>query len=115
MPATGRLRASLAWAGLVAAVTVPVAVSATSPLLEWRDPVYIAAGLAGVIAMALLLVQPLLIGGYLPGLSTPRGRQVHRLVGIGLVALDHGVSRPEQVDVALTTYSPGSGDPLRRR
>ena len=33
-----------------------------SPLLAWREPVYIVAGLAGVLAFALLLMQPLLIG-----------------------------------------------------
>lgn len=76
----------LAWATLGASVVVPIAVAAASPLLEWRQPVYIAAGFAGVVAMALLLVQPLLAGGYLPGLRTPRGRRVHFWVGLGLVA-----------------------------
>jgi len=36
--------------------------------------------------MALVLVQPLLAGGYLPGLTARRGRRVHRWVGVGLVA-----------------------------
>ena len=36
--------------------------------------------------MALVLVQPLLAGGYLPGLSLLRGRRVHRWVGLLLVA-----------------------------
>lgn len=58
----------------------------TSPLLAWRGPVYIAAAFAGIVAMALLLVQPLLAGGYLPGLTRVRGRRVHRTIGIGLVA-----------------------------
>ncbi len=81
----GRARAILIWAALATAVAVPVAVAAASPLLAWRDPVYVAAGFAGVIAMALLLVQPLLAGGYLPGLPVRRGRRVHRAVGIALV------------------------------
>ena len=51
------------------AVAVPVAAAAMSPLLAWRDPVYIAAGFAGVVAMALLLFQPLLAAGQLPGVS----------------------------------------------
>jgi hypothetical protein len=51
---------------------VPLAAAATSPLLAWRQPVYIAAGLAGVIAMALMLLQPLLAGGHLPGLPALR-------------------------------------------
>jgi predicted ferric reductase len=70
---------TLIWAALAAAVAVPIATAATSPLLTWRDPVYIAAGFAGVIALGLMLVQPVLIGGYLPGLSA------HRWIGGVLV------------------------------
>ena len=80
------VRKALIWCALAAAVTVPVAAAATSPLLAWRQPVYIAAGFAGVIAMALLLVQPLLVAGYLPGLPRSRGRRMHRWVGGGLIA-----------------------------
>lgn len=76
---------ALIWAGLAAAIAVPLAAAATSPLLAWRDPIYIAAGFAGVVAMTLLLVQPLLVGGYLPGLTAPRGRRVHRGIGVVLV------------------------------
>lgn len=81
-----QLRSGLIWAALAAALTVPVVVAATSPLLAWRDTTYIAAGLAGVVALAMLLVQPLLAGGYLPGLRLKLGRQLHAWVGIGLVA-----------------------------
>ena len=79
------MRAVLIWAGVAAAVTVPLAAAATSPLLEWRQPIYIAAGFAGIVSMTLLLLQPLLIGGYLPGLSPLRRRQAHRWVGASLV------------------------------
>ena len=79
-------RAVLIWSALVAAIAVPLAVAATSPLLAWREPVYIVAGFAGAVAMALLLLQPLLAGGYLPGLNVRRGRRVHRAAGIALVA-----------------------------
>lgn len=79
------VRTTLVWAVLVVAIAVPIAAAAASPLLAWRSPVYIAAGFAGIIAMALLLVQPLLIGGYLPGLPAPRGRRIHRVIGVGLV------------------------------
>lgn len=82
----GRARKILVWTGLAAAAAVPVIAAAASPLLAWREPIYIAAGFAGVIALALLLFQPLLAGGYLLGLPTPRGRRVHRLVGGVLVA-----------------------------
>ncbi|MEP3114567.1 ferric reductase-like transmembrane domain-containing protein [Nisaea sp.] len=80
-----RGRKTLIWAGLAAAIATPVAAAAMSPLLAWRDPIYIAAGFAGIVAMALLLVQPLLIGGYLPGLLGLRGRRIHRVTGLVLV------------------------------
>lgn len=80
-----RVRTILIWAALATAVAIPLIAAATSPLLAWRDPVYIAAGFAGIIAMALMLVQPLLVGGYLPGLSVQRGRRLHRRIGFVLV------------------------------
>ncbi|MGI9514442.1 MAG: ferric reductase-like transmembrane domain-containing protein [Anderseniella sp.] len=81
-----RTRMTLVWAALACALVVPVAAAASSPLLAWRDPIYIAAGFAGVVAMALMLVQPLLMGGYLPGLSAQRYRQIHRGIG-GIVVV----------------------------
>jgi hypothetical protein len=82
---TSLVRAALIWAALAAAIGVPIAAAAASPLLAWRDPIYIAVGFAGIVALALLLVQPVLIGGYLPGLPAPRGRRAHRLIGGVLV------------------------------
>jgi len=79
------LRSFLIWAALALAVTVPLVIAATSPLLQWREPVYIVAGFAGVIGMALILLQPLLAGGYLPGLRMQRGRMLHRWIGAALV------------------------------
>lgn len=58
--------------------TIPLALAATSDYLAWRDPVYVAAGLAGVVALRLLLVQPLLACGWLHGISLLRGRRIHR-------------------------------------
>ena len=81
----GRARKIAIWAALGAAILVPIAFAAASPLLQWRSAVYIAAGFAGVVAMALLLVQPLLAGGLLPGLEGLKGRRVHRYVGSLLV------------------------------
>jgi len=78
-------RVALVWSALATAVVVPIAAAATSPLLAWRDPVYISAGFAGVVALGLLLVQPLLMGGYLPELSAHRGRCIHRWIGVLLV------------------------------
>ena len=67
------------------AVVVPIAAAAASPLLAWRDPVYVLAGFAGIIAMALLLIQPLLAAGELPGLSVKLSRLMHRGIGGVLV------------------------------
>lgn len=105
---TRSLRAIAIWATLCAVIAVPLVIAATSPLLQWREPIYIASGLAGVIAMALLLVQPLLAGGRLPGLAAHRGRRVHGWVGATLVAavIVHVVglwltSPPDVVDALL--------------
>ncbi len=81
------VRAVLSWTALVAALAVPVMVAAMSPLLAWRAPVYIVAGLAGVLALGLLLVQPLLAGGYLPGVPARSGRLLHGWVGVVLVSM----------------------------
>jgi len=80
------VRAILIWGTFAASSAVPIAVAAASPLIAWRDPIYIAAGLAGVMALVLMLAQPLLIGGYLPGLSALRRRKIHRWNGSILVA-----------------------------
>ena len=78
-------RVALIWVVLAGVLGVPIALSLTSPLLEWRGPVYILAGLAGMIALGLTLVQPLLIAGYFPGLAGYRGRRVHHWGGGALV------------------------------
>src|ERR1043165_6747049 len=74
-------KVSLIWAELLAAIGVPIALAATSDLLAYRGPVYIIAGFAGIIALGLVLVQPLMIGGYLPGPSAYRARRVHHWLG----------------------------------
>ncbi|MEM1274885.1 MAG: ferric reductase-like transmembrane domain-containing protein [Pseudomonadota bacterium] len=105
MPAA---RAILAWALLALAIAVPLALAVTSPLLAWREPIYIAAGLAGVLALCLLLVQPLLVGGLLPGVKGRNGRKWHQWLGgllLGAVIL-HVVglwitSPPDVIDALL--------------
>ena len=111
-------RVTLIWALLAAAIFVPIALAAMSDLLEWRGPVYILAGFAGMIALGFLLVQPLLIGGYLPGLSAFRGRRVHHWVGGALVlavVIHVGglwiTSPPDMID-ALTFTSPTPFSPF---
>lgn len=107
-----RARTCLIWLALTVAVSLPIAAAALSPLLAWRDPIYIAAGFAGVVAMALLLVQPLLVGGYLPGFNAQAGRRLHRWTGSVLVAgvLIHvaglWITSPPDVIDALLFVSP---------
>ncbi len=81
-----RARTALTWCVLAIVIAVPIFAASASPLLAWRQPVYILAGFAGIVAMALLLIQPLLIGGYLSAGSPARNRRLHRWVGILLVA-----------------------------
>jgi len=111
-------RVTLIWALLAAAIFVPIALAAMSDLLEWRGPVYILAGFAGMIALGFLLVQPLLIGGYLPGLAAYRGRRVHHWIGGALVVMVvihvAGLwitSPPDMID-ALTFTSPTPFSPF---
>ncbi len=79
-------RRRLVWFGLAAVVLIPLLAAAQSPLLAWRSPVYIAACFAGIVALGAILMQPLLVAGYLPGLRGPAGRRAHRKAGLVLVA-----------------------------
>ena len=107
----------LIWVAVAAAVGVPIAAAAASPLLAWRGPVYILAGFAGIVALGLVLFQPLLIGGYLPGLSGRIGRRAHHWIGgtlvVAVVIHVAGLwftSPPDMVDALLfsspTPFSP---------
>jgi predicted ferric reductase len=113
----GPARTVLIWAVLAAAIGVPIALAATSPYLQWRDAIYIAACFAGIIGLGLLLIQPLLIAGYLPGLSAYRARRVHHWIGGALVVATVAhvaglwiTSPPDMLDALLfrspTLFSP---------
>ena len=111
-------RVALIWTALAIAVGVPIAAAAASPLLAWRGPVYILAGFAGIIALGLMLVQPVLIAGYLPGLPGLPGRRTHRWIGGALVmavVIHVGglwiTSPPDMID-ALTFTSPTPFSPF---
>jgi hypothetical protein len=108
---------TLIWVALAAAVGVPIAAAATSPLLAWRGPVYILAGFAGIIALGVMLFQPVLIGGYLPGVPARIGRRAHHWIGGALVVavvIHVGglwfTSPPDMIDALLfsspTPFSP---------
>ena len=80
-----RIGVVLIYFALALLAVIPIGIAAMSPLLAWREPIYIVAGFAGVIAITLMLLQPVLAAGYLPGLSIRRGRDLHRWVGCALV------------------------------
>lgn len=108
----GRARFILIWTIVGVIIVTPIVLAAMSPLLAWRQPIYILAGFAGVAALALLLLQPLLVGGYLPGLHAVRGRRFHRWVGglLVLAVLVHvgglWITSPPDVVDALLFVSP---------
>jgi predicted ferric reductase len=111
-------RAPLIWIALALAIGVPIALAAGNEQLTWRGPVYILAGFAGIIALGLVLAQPLLIGGYLPGLSAYRGRRAHHWIGgtLALAVVIHVAglwitSPPDMID-ALTYTSPTPFSPF---
>ena len=105
-------RAALIWGAVLALMLVPVIIAAFSPYLAWRNAAYIIGGFAGILCLSLMLLQPLLAAGYLPGLSGLRGMRWHRIAGALIllcVALHVGglflTSPPDTLD-ALLLVSP---------
>jgi len=101
-------RASLVWTALLASLCIPVVVAAFSPLLQWRQPVYIIAGFAGIVGLAFLLIQPLFAAGLIPGIKRRHSRRFHKWLGLILVGsvVVHVVglwitSPPDVIDVLL--------------
>src|SRR3954451_18408691 len=111
-------RIILIWAALALAIGVAIAAAASSEQLAWRGPVYILAGFAGIVALGLVLVQPLLIGGYLPGLPGYRGRRAHYWIGgalvVGVMVHVGGlwITRPPDMIDALLFVSPTPFSPF---
>src|ERR1700755_508081 len=72
--------------------------------------IWAALAVAICVALALVLVQPLLIAGYLPGLSAYRGRRAHYWIGgalvVAVVVHVGGLwisSPPDMIDALLFT------------
>jgi len=107
-----RLGLALYCGGLIVVVVLPIWAASTSALLQWREPVYVVAGFAGIIALSLLLLQPLLASGYLPRLSLVRARYLHKSVGglLVLMIIAHvaglWITSPPDVIDALMFVSP---------
>lgn len=107
-----QLRVILFYAALVTAVATPIVAAGFSPQLAWRGPVYIVAGFAGIVAMSLLLIQPLLAGNLIPNLSPLKSRRFHKWIGSLLVlavivhVLGLFITSPPDVVDALLFRSP---------
>ncbi len=93
-------------------MVAPVLAAAQSELLNWRNPIYIASGFAGIIGLSLLLIQPLLVARILPDLAPTRAQMVHRWIGgllvvsIMLHVLGLYLTSPPDVIDALLFASP---------
>jgi predicted ferric reductase len=104
--------AALAWGLLAACVLVPIGIAAANPLQASRDALWIGGGLAGAVALALMLVQPLLAAGALPGAAASTGRWWHRRLGVSIAALiglhvfGLYLSSPEDIADALMLVAP---------
>lgn len=104
----GLVRKILVWVLALCILIVPLLIAAQSPLLAWRQPVYIAAGFSGIIGLGLLFLQPLLAQGMLPMRSRREARDLHFWLGLGLIAavLVHVAglwitSPPDMIDALL--------------
>ena len=102
------MRNALIWLGVVCIMALPLIAAGFSPQLAWRSGVYILAGFAGILAMSLLFLQPLLAGRLLPNITPLHSRFLHRITGIVLVTaiLAHVVglwftSAPDVMDALL--------------
>jgi len=96
------------WLCLFLVSVLPVIAAGFSPLLAWRQPIYILAGFTGILALVLLVFQPLLAYTHLPGIYRLRSKHIHRIVGGSLIllVLMHVVglwitSPPDVVDALL--------------
>ena len=101
-------RVWMIWGGVGLALLVPAGIAATSPYLPSRSAAYIVAGFAGIVALWLMLVQPLLAALWLPGGAPAQARRWHLRAGmalIGAVFLHIGglylTSPPDTVDALL--------------
>lgn len=100
------------WTIIAIAMTAPILAATQSPLLNWRDPIYIGSGFAGIIALSLLLVQPILVSGLLSRLKPATSKRMHHWIGILLLAavlihvLGLWITSPPDVIDALTFASP---------
>jgi predicted ferric reductase len=105
---TTRLTAFFLWGVVIAAMVVPIALATTSPYLTYRGPLYIAAGFAGIVAMSLFVLQPLLACPVRALIAPATARRWHRIIGASILILIlahvvglYFVSPPDTIDASL--------------
>ena len=105
-------RALALWAFLICLSLAVLIAAALSPLLQWRDPVYWSASFSGIVAMIIIVMQPLLATGLLPLPSGFSSRRTHRNLGtllLFMIVVHVGTlwltSPPDVID-ALLLVSP---------
>lgn len=76
----------LVWAVVALCVVIPLGMAAANPLQASREAIWIVGGMAGVVALGLLLLQPVLAGDLLPDLPRRTARRWHRWIGLAIVA-----------------------------
>ncbi|KPH81976.1 ferric reductase-like transmembrane domain-containing protein [Bosea vaviloviae] len=76
-----------AWILVAAIACVPVLAAAASPLQRGRELLWIIGGMAGVLALSLLFLQPLLMAATPPLMQVRAGVTWHRRGGIAIVAM----------------------------
>lgn len=103
---------AVAWIVVAVIAIVPVVAAAASPLQRGRELLWVIGGMAGVVALSLLFVQPLLTATAPTLLPAARGLRWHRWSGIaiGLSVLLHVGAlyaySPEDVMDALLLVAP---------
>lgn len=101
-----------AWLVIAAIAAVPVVAASLSPLQRGREFLWVTGGMAGVVALSLLFVQPLLTAAAPRLLPAPDGLRWHRFGGgaiVVTVALHVGALyaySPDDVTDALLLVAP---------
>lgn len=76
-----------AWIVIAALAGGPVLAAALSPLQRGRELLWVIGGIAGVLALSLLFLQPLLMAAAPPLMRAGAGVRWHRLGGIVIVVM----------------------------
>ena len=102
----------LVWGVIATLMIGPIVLAAVSPYLAYRNPAYIVGGFAGIVGLALFIIQPLLSAGFPPDASPTKRRRWHQWTGsilISCVMLHLGglyVTSPQDTLDALLLVSP---------